>query len=144
MPPLANCVNLNLQLNPGSGSDADELDRLTRQFLFEVQELPVESADLVTRGPAPAGSKAGEEVLLGSLAVSVLPTVAPKLIDLLQSWLLRGENRTVKIKAQVQDRSIELEYSPSAMSPNDVKRLVSSLTDALSPSSPAPSPAPKS
>jgi hypothetical protein len=115
-----NSVNLNLQLDPGPGYDPVELDRLTRQFLSEVQELPVESAGLVT-------------------AVSVLPAVAPKLIDLLQSWIMRGENRTVKIKAQVQDRSIELEYSPSAMPPADVKRLVNSLTDALSPSSPAKS-----
>lgn len=133
MPSLPNSVMLNLQLNPGQGYDPGELDLMTRQFLAEVQELDVESAGLVTSGPPPEGAKSGEVVQLGALAVTVLPVVAPKLVELLQSWVTRAENRTVKIKAQAQDRSIEVEYSPAAMSPADLQRLVRSISDALPP-----------
>ena len=131
MPASAKPVQLILQLNAGQDEDAEELDRLTRQFLTEIRELEVESADLVKSSDLPQGAKAGELVTLGSLAVVVLPVIAPKVIELLQSWTTRAENRTVKIKAQVDNRSIEVEYSPSAMSATDLKHLVHTLTEAL-------------
>jgi hypothetical protein len=133
MDPLLKSVHLTLQLNPGQSIPDDELDLQTRQLLGEIREMEVESAQLVTDGESPAGSKSGELVTLGSLAVVVLPTIAPKLVELLQSWSLRAENRTVKVKAQVADRSIEVEYSPATMSTDELKRLVSSLSEALPP-----------
>src|SRR5262245_60155400 len=44
------------------------------------------------------------------------PPVAPKLIEFLQAWVMRGENRRVTIKAQTGGRSIEVEYSPKSLS----------------------------
>ena len=126
-------VNLMLQLNAGKDNDPEALDRLTRQLLAEIQNLEVESAGLAKGGPAPEGAKSAELMTLGSLAVVVLPTIAPKVIELLQSWTMRAENRTVKIKAQVADRSIEVEYSPSAMSAAELKHLVSTISEALPP-----------
>lgn len=133
MPPAARSVHLTLQLNTGQDSDAEELDRLTRQLLADVRELEVESVELVKDGALPEGAKAGELVTLGSLAVAVLPTVAPKFMEFLQSWSTRAENRIVKIKAQVEDRSIEVEYSPATMTVDELKRLVNTLTEALPP-----------
>ena len=49
----------------------------------------------------------------------------------LQNWLLRGENRNVKVKLQVQGNAVEVEYAPSAMSPCDIQGLVAKLTGAL-------------
>jgi hypothetical protein len=133
MPTDVKPVKLTLQLNPGDNYNAEELDRLTRQLLTEIQDLDVESAELVKGGEPLAGAKSGELVTLGSLAVVVLPVVAPKLIELLQSWSTRAENRIVKIKAQVENRSIEVEYSPATMSPEDLKRLVNTISEALPP-----------
>ena len=133
MSPPVKPVRLTLQLNPGSDTSDEELDVQTRQMLIEIRELEVESAKLLKSGEAPEQTKSGELVTLGSLAVVVLPTIAPKLVELLQSWSLRAENRTVKIKAQVADRSIEVEYSPATMSTDELKRLVSSLSEALPP-----------
>jgi hypothetical protein len=133
MPTDVKPVKLTLQINPGADYNAEELDRLTRQLLTEIQDLDVESVELVKGGEPLAGAKSGELVTLGSLAVVVLPVLAPKLIELLQSWSTRAENRIVKIKAQVADRSIDVEYSPSAMSLDDLKRLVSTLSEALPP-----------
>ncbi len=141
MPPDEKPIQLKLQLNPGKDNDPEELDRMTRQLLSEIQELDVESAYLVKSGAAPEGSKTADAVTIGSLAVLVLPTIAPKIMDLLQSWAKRGENRTVKIKSQVGDRSIELEYSPAAMSSADLDHLVKTLTDALQPGAASQPPA---
>ena len=133
MPPRLKPINLTLQINVGKDYDAEELDRLTRQLLTEIQDMEVESVELVKSREQLAGAKSGELVTLGSLAVVVLPVVAPKLIEFLQTWSTRAENRIVKIKAQVENRSIELEYSPATMSSDDVKRLVNTLTEALPP-----------
>lgn len=140
MQPNPTPVNLTLQISAGQDVDPETLDRLTRQLLAEIQDLDVESAGLLKGGPAPEGAKGPELVTLGSMAVLVLPVVAPKLIELLQSWVTRAENRTVKIKAQVADRSIEVEYSPAAMSNDELKRLVDTISQALPPSAP-PAPA---
>ena len=126
-------ISLTLQPNSGQNLDAEELDALTRQLLSEIGELEVESAQLARGQDAPGGTKGADPVALGALAVSVLPPMLPKLIDFLQSWSLRGESRTVKIKAQAGDRQIEVEYSPTSMSAADLKKLVNTLIDALPP-----------
>jgi hypothetical protein len=133
MPSVAKSVHLTLQLNIGEDYSAEELDRLTRQLLKEIQELEVESVELEKGEQLPEGAKSGELVTLGSLVVVLLPAVAPKVIELLQAWSSRADNRIVKIKAQVEDRSIEVEYSPATMSTDELKRLVTSLSEALPP-----------
>lgn len=124
-------ARLLLQVDAGADADAEELDQLTRQLRDEMQELDVESVELVKGEAVPEGAKVIEVVTLGSLAVSVLPSIIPKLIEFLQNWLMRGENRRIKIKTQVGDRSVELEYSPAAMSQTELKNLVDTLTGAL-------------
>ncbi|TMC50083.1 MAG: hypothetical protein E6J26_10015 [Chloroflexi bacterium] len=123
---------ITLQLDAGADAGAEELDQLTRQLRDELAELPeVQSADLLHAGAAPRGSKAIDLISLGALGVSILPTAVPKLVDVLGGWLMRDENRKIKIKTQMGDRSVELEYSPSAMSQADLKQLVETLTSAL-------------
>ncbi len=132
MPPNGNVANLTLQIiEKGQGADADELDRLTRQLRGELQELDLESVDLVRDKSAPQGTKSAEVVTLGALAMAVLPNALPKLIEFLNGWLTRGENRKIKIKSQVGDRSVEVEYSPKAMAQTELKSLVDTLTGAL-------------
>jgi hypothetical protein len=113
------------------GGTPEEVDQLTRHLRSELMELEVESVDLVRAKEIPKGAKAGEALELGTLAVAVLPVFIPKLIEYLQSWSLRAESRRVSVKAQVGDRSIEIEYSPAAMSPAGLKNLVETLTGAL-------------
>jgi hypothetical protein len=113
------------------GSTPEELDQMTRQLRSELMELEVESVDLVGAKEIPKGAKAGEVLELGTLAVAVLPVFIPKIIEYLQSWSLRAESRKVSVKAQVGDRSIEIEYSPAALSPDGLKNLVETLTGAL-------------
>jgi hypothetical protein len=123
-------TNLTLQIQ-SEDNDPERLDLLTRQLRGELLDLQVESADFIHKDQLPEGVKALDAVTLGALAVAVLPSFLPKLVDYLQSWTLRGEGRKVKVKSQVGDRSIELEYSPEAMSQQELKTLVETLTNAL-------------
>ena len=119
-----------LNIDAGEDMGADELDYLTRQLQSELDDLDVGTIDLVKEEDIPAGTKTIEAVTLGTLALTVLPTFLPKLVEFLQSWVLRAEDRKVKIKTQVGDQSIELEYNPKGVSPEDLKILVETMTKA--------------
>jgi len=95
----------------------EELDKMTRNLLKELRETDVVSADLVSIGPAPEGSK-GDAVTIGMLALDVLPTAIPGVIALVQAWVMRGQGRTVKFKG----KGIEFEGSPE-----ELQKLLSKL-----------------
>lgn len=100
-----------------SNAAVDDIDEMTRQLLFELRELKVESAELAKGGPAPRGSK-GDFVTLGSIAVSVLPAVLPNVVSLVQDWTARGHGRTVKFKG------MGIEFEGSA---EEFQKLMASL-----------------
>lgn len=89
----------------------EDLDRMTRNLLKELRETDVESARLMSVGSAPKGSKAGESVTIGMLAIEVLPAVLPSVVTLVQGWIARGQGRTVKFKG----KGIEFEGSPEEL-----------------------------
>lgn len=122
MPASAEPLFLTLVVQPGPEASPEEVDEAARQVLADVRQLEVESAELLTAGRAPEGTKATEVVTLGAIAVAVLPAVLPKVVDLLQAWALRGQNRTVKFKGKVAGQEIEFEGSAA-----DLKTLLASL-----------------
>jgi hypothetical protein len=131
MPNDEKAAQLSLVVDAGGDADTEETDRLTRDLLAEIRELDVESAELERGEDAPEGSKAAGAASVGALAVAVVPTLLPKLVEFLQAWSLRGKGRTVRIRTRVGDREVELEYSPQTMSPSDLKSLVDTLTETL-------------
>ena len=96
----------------------EEIDRMTRQLLSELRETDVESAELTKGGDAPRGTKAGEALTMGSLVISALPSVLPSVLTVVQSWIARGQGRTVKFKG----KGIEFEGSPE-----DLHKLLATL-----------------
>jgi hypothetical protein len=127
-----NTSDLIVTIDSGGELDADQLDRLTRQLKSELLDLDTEAVELVKNANAPAGTKSAEAVTAGTLAVAILPSFLPTLLEYLKSWTMREEQRKVKVKSQIGDRSIELEYSPNTLSQEELKELVTTLTDSLS------------
>lgn len=123
-------MNLTLHIDAGRDALPEDLDVLTRRLREELGDLDLDSVSLVKEGAAPSGAKSADAVTLGALAITLLPSVLPKLVEFLQAWSLRGQNRTVKIKANVGDRSIELEYS-AGTSEAALKGLIDTLTSKL-------------
>lgn len=125
-------METGLILNIEAGDiDTDRLDVLTRGLRDELLELGVDTAEVVTSDVAERGPKSPEAVTWGALAVAVVPAFLPKLVEYLHSWSMRGENRRVRIKTQVGDRSVEVEYSPAALSQDELTQLVEKLTGPL-------------
>ncbi len=117
-----------LYLDMGDALDQDQLDQLTRQLRSEMLDQNVEIVDLVRGEEVPEGSKAGEAITWGAIAIQVLPTLLPGVVEFLKSWTQREESRKVTVRTKVGDQSIELEYSSAGIKGDEINELVSALT----------------
>ena len=129
--PTETNIPLQLQVDASDVLTPDELDRITRRLRSDLLELDVQSIEFSRDARVPTGAKSAEAVALGSLAVAVLPVAIPKLIEFLRDWLMRGENRTLKLKLQVGGNSAEIEYAPCSVTTNEIEALAGKLTGAL-------------
>lgn len=82
-------TQLMLNIDAGQEVDIEELAELTLQLREEIMELDVEAVELVDAGIIPRGAKAGELVIWGKLLVTLPPILINKLMNALQSWVLR-------------------------------------------------------
>ncbi len=110
-------IKLELEILAEYTTDED-IERMTTNLWKELNESHVESVERVKSDIAPAGTKAGDVVTIGMLALEVLPAVAPGIIALVQAWVMRGQGRTVKFKG----KGIEFEGSPE-----ELQKLLASL-----------------
>ncbi len=109
-----NTLHLDLTISAPDHTD-EELDAMTRRMLTELKNLDVEAVSLASSGSAPGGTKGMDAVTAGAIALAVLPTMLPKVLEFLQSWTLQGKGRTIKFKGRVADQHIEFEGSLADM-----------------------------
>jgi hypothetical protein len=112
---------LNIQVS-ADGATEEDLDRMTRQLLSELREMDVEEVELARAGTAPEGTKGVDAITAGSILVTALPAILPKVVDGVQAWVMRGSNRTVKFKGRIAGQPIEFEGSGE-----DLQRLLATL-----------------
>ena len=120
-------MQLDLELSAEDASP-EELDALTRQLLSELRDLDVESVELAKSEPAPEGTKAVDPVTIGAIAITVLPTLLPKVVEFIQAWALRGQGRTIKFKGKVAGQAVEFEGSA-----DDLNKLIAILSQPKTP-----------
>ena len=119
--------HLRLYVDPGEQVGDEELDRVTRRLMAEIQELDVDLVELVKDKAAPEGAKSAEAAMIGALAMAILPAAIPPFFDLIKAWSLRGDNRKVRIKTEIQGKPIEIEYS-GKMTPAEFETIRKLLT----------------
>ena len=93
----ADSLTLRLDLALGGDADAEEVDAATADLLRELRELDVESVERPSGGPAPAGSRAVELAALGALVIKLGGAAVGPLAHVLQAWLARRSERTIKL-----------------------------------------------
>lgn len=119
---------LSLTLTKEGGASAELLDDMTRQLREELLEFGVDSVELPSAASTERGAKSGVDPVIGSLIVGVSVAAAPKLLEVLQSWLTRERGRIMKIKRTKADGdTIEVEF-PADMSSEELKERISSVT----------------
>lgn len=124
---MTNLSFTHLTLGVEVEGDEEDVERATRQLRDEIRDLPIESVELERGGVAPAGSKTGELLVLGSLAVQLAPLVMPPLVDFLKTWVTRKEGRSVVVKRKVGDRLVELRVN-GGVSRKDIESFLRSAS----------------
>ncbi len=104
------------------GATEEDVDKMSRQLVAELRNSEVESVSLLRGSIAPLGTKSADPVTIGALAIVVLPTLLPKVIDFIQTWALRGQGKIVKFKGKINNQLIEFEGSP-----HDLEKLIEKL-----------------
>lgn len=89
----------------------EDVDRMARQLFSELRNMDIESVSLVKGEAAPLGTKTADPITIGALAIAVLPSVLPKVVEAIQAWALRGQGKTVKFKGKINGQMIEFEGS---------------------------------
>ena len=78
-----------------SGLDADGVAALAAQLRREILDADVDDAEPVAAEKAPAGAKSAALAAVGTLAVTLAPTVLESLMTIIASWLSRQPNDVV-------------------------------------------------
>ncbi len=124
--PTESLLSLSIQLLNDDQTSPEDLDQMTRLLRDEIEEhrgidnVRLQSAN----NQPPAGTKAGAEVFtIGALLLAILPDTLPAIIGFFQEWTLRPGNQPVKIKAQIADRIIEVEFDPRVTSRDEIASL---------------------
>lgn len=99
-------------------ADAEEIDQLTRDLLRDLREQPVESADLVSQGPPPAGTK-GLDAGTAEIAVLVGTASIKLILD-----ILSRKRATVRFEGRLRGTQVKFEGAAK-----EFARLLATLTD---------------
>jgi membrane-associated two-gene conflict system component 1 (EACC1) len=70
-------------------ADAESVQDLTHNLREALLDADVDDVRPATAGPPPPGAKSAEAVALGSLVVTLAPTVLENLFSMVSSWLSR-------------------------------------------------------
>ena len=111
-------VRLHLEVAGDVGADAAELDDAALQLRRELLELDVEDVERPAGGPPPAGTRAVEAALIGTLVVTATRELVGAVIRVVAGWLSRSSGRSVKL--EIDGDSIDV-TDPSA---EDQRRLI--------------------
>jgi hypothetical protein len=77
------------QIEIDAKADAEQLDDQTAALRHQLVELDVDGVDRPRTEEPPAGARAGEVAELGTLLVTVAPTVLGAVVEAIRSWLSR-------------------------------------------------------
>lgn len=125
--PTPEPLNIQLTLEPGSGGGPREAEEQARALRREIQGLPVEEVGFVSSGPAPAGARSAEVLMAGTVAVTLLTPLLPKLLDVVSAWLQNRKGRAVRVKVSRGTETIEVEFAPGERSEKEILSFVEKL-----------------
>lgn len=122
-------LDLEISIDLGNETDPQLTSQLTRQLHQDIVRIGVDSVTRPTDDEIIEVAK-GFPLDINTLLVTLTSaSVVVALIQLLQAWVLRAEGR--KIKIRVEDKAVEFEYSPTAVSEKDLMAFAKRLQQFL-------------
>ena len=103
-------IELQIELS-SEGSNAEDLDKITRSLIGELRQTNIEEVSMVRQGPAPHGAKSPGLEVVGIIAVAVLPKALEITLDLFVAWAKRKQGRNIKVTTRMEGKVFEIEGS---------------------------------
>lgn len=101
-------IGVNLQIKSTHG-DAEELDNLARNLLYELRELDIEFAELSTsKDMGIIGAKGEARIDVGSLTLVVKLTSFMAVLVIIQNWLTRKADDELQIKLHIDESFVTI------------------------------------
>lgn len=119
-------VELNVHIS-GLDISPDQLDDLTRTLQAELREMVEEVGPLSE--PAPEGAMSGPEMAAaGALAISLLQTSLPQIIQFLQTWIGRGSSNRITLEKTSGKKSVKVDIPlDRPLTPKEARDLADKL-----------------
>jgi hypothetical protein len=92
-------LSLRIEVALPDGADAEELDEATRALRGELLELDVDAVERPAE-PAPAGARAVDAAVLGTLVVGLGRSALTVVTGMLERWVARAGNRSVVLELE--------------------------------------------
>ncbi len=105
-------LDVTLVLAADPETDDRELEQVTAQLRRQLLELDVESVERVRGGDVPEGAKPVDVTAIGSLAVTLSPTVLKSLLAMVEQWM--ANRRTSSVTVVIDGDTIELDNASRA------------------------------
>ncbi|MEL6101955.1 MAG: hypothetical protein AAFR68_11650 [Pseudomonadota bacterium] len=120
-------VPLRLLLKSQGDTSREEIADLTdgvQHLLYDSDDVSAVSRELQT---PPVGAKSGAGIDIGVLLMEVLPDAIGSVVHTIASYFKRPGAVPVKVVLKNEQRSVEVEFDPSGLSPDDLVNLVKKL-----------------
>ena len=120
-------IEVQIIVNDMYGDD-EILDNAIRDLSRELVDFGIDP-EMPVSDETSSGIKGLDPVFLGILVMTITPTILTKFLEFLQTWAMRHENQTIKLKIMSEEfKSIEVEV-PVTMSPDEVRIWVDRITN---------------
>lgn len=119
-------IHLVLRIDNNSISE-HRLNEMAINLRGELKKLHPVSVELEREAKVPENVMSVGAITAGAIAIAVLPTMMPAIIQYLRDWRLRNANRMITIKRKTGDEEIEVSF-PEDMSSERLKELISSVS----------------
>ena len=108
-----NTTQLTVTLDAEPDTDAEDMERLTRQLRDELSELDMQ-AGFVTGGLAPTNAKTGDVIEWGTLLLTLAASggVITTLINVIQAWLT-NRNQPAAVTVEMGSDKLQITGNPS-------------------------------
>jgi hypothetical protein len=121
-----NSQNLRVTLYISGELETEEIYEQAVNLKNELLNLNVEYITLVNNQQQRLeGAKSGDPITIGAIALGITVAIIPNLLQLIQSWLLRQKDHSIKVK--IGEIEMEVPRSATESEINEIINLIKTI-----------------
>ena len=119
---MSKLVNIEIHIE-NNNIDNEKLDKQVRLLKTELKELDIQFIDILRSGLTPNNTmSAGDALAIGSLVITLAPTIIPAVVEYIKYWTERSKSR-VKLRYKDSTKEIEIDI-PESFDEQSMRKLI--------------------